>query len=199
MSAVPETRPSLIVRLRDAQDERAWSEFLAIYESLIERLAFKRGLQHADARELVQEVLIAVSKAVENWNPDPARGSFRGWLLRIARNLAINLAKREGRIARGSGDSDLLRLLELQPDPAAEQTAEIDLEFRRQAFTWAAEQIRQSFEESTWTAFWKTCVEQQPVDEVAAELRLTRGAVYVARSRVMARLRKEVSRVLDQE
>ena len=60
MHTTPETRPSLLLRLRNPQDEQAWREFLELYEPLIERLARRRGLQHADARELVQEVLVAV-------------------------------------------------------------------------------------------------------------------------------------------
>lgn len=195
MHTSPETRPSLLLRLRNPQDEQAWREFLELYEPLIERLARRRGLQHADARELVQEVLVAVTGAIDRWDSDKTKGSFRGWLWTITRNLTINLLKREGRHARGTGDSDFLRLMNEQPDPDGENTALFDLEYRRQLFRFAAEQVQDQFGESTWQAFWKTSVEQQPLIDVCGELGMSRGAIYVARSRVMARLRKQIEKL----
>ena len=195
MHTSPETRPSLLLRLRNPQDEQAWREFLEIYEPLIERLARRRGLQHADARELVQEVLVAVSGAIDRWDPDEAKGSFRGWLSTITRNLTINLLKRERRHARGSGDSEFARLMNEQPDPGGEGTALFDLEYRRRLFQFAAEIVQEQFEEATWLAFWKTSVEQQLLVDVCEELSMSRGAIYVARSRVMAKLRKHIEKL----
>lgn len=192
MHPTPETRPSLLLRLRDPQDERAWCEFVEIYEPLIERLARRKGLQHADARELVQDVLVAVSGAIDRFDTDRSVGSFRGWLFRISRNLMINFLKREGRHAAGTGNSDFQRLLEEQPDPACDQTAEFDLEYRRQLFQWASERVKDGFQETTWLAFWRTCVEQRGIEDVGRELGMSRAAVYVARSRVMARLKAAV-------
>ncbi|MFT5328589.1 MAG: RNA polymerase sigma factor (sigma-70 family) [Planctomycetaceae bacterium] len=195
MQTSPETRPSLLLRLRNPQDEQAWREFLEIYEPLIERLSRRRGLQHADARELVQEVLLAVSGAIDRWDPDEAKGSFRGWLSTITRNLTINLLKREGRHTRGTGDSEFARLMNEQPDPVGENTALFDLEYRRRLFQFAAEHVQEQFEEATWQAFWKTSVEQQPLVDVCEELGLSRGAIYVARSRVMAKLRIHIEKL----
>ena len=74
----PNTRPSLLVRIRDPLDERAWSEFLEIYTPLVYQLARRKGLQDADAADLVQEVFRAVAGSIDRWDPDPKRGSFRG-------------------------------------------------------------------------------------------------------------------------
>ena len=106
---VPETRPSLLLRLRDARDQQAWGQFWEIYQPLILRLVRQKGLQDADAREVTQEVLLAVSKAVGAWDANPARGSFRGWLATIARNLVVNFLIRQSRHPRGTGNSDFAR------------------------------------------------------------------------------------------
>src|SRR5579862_8827370 len=106
MHDTPNTRASLLFRLRDARDERAWSEFMAIYAPFVKRLARQRGLQDADADDLSQEVFRTVARAIERQMYDPDRGSFRGWLFRIARNLVANFLIHQERHPRGSGDSD---------------------------------------------------------------------------------------------
>src|SRR4051812_25180979 len=119
MDESPATRRSLIVKLRDPADATAWGEFVAIYEPLVYRLARRKGLQDADARDLCQEVFRAVAGAIERWEPD--RGSFRGWLSRIARNLLVNFLTRRPYRSRGSGATSVQELLEAMPadDPSA--------------------------------------------------------------------------------
>jgi RNA polymerase sigma-70 factor (ECF subfamily) len=188
----PTTRQSLVLRLKNREDQEAWTQFVEIYEPLIYRLATGKGLQDADAQDLCQDVLRAVSSAIERWDPDPAKGSFRGWLFRIARNLLVNFLAGQARQARGSGRTSIHELLQERPaaDPRAE--AEYADEFRRRAFQWAAERVKNEFTNTTWQAFWKTGVENQSIALVATELGLSDGAVYIARSRVLARLRQRV-------
>ena len=83
------TRPSLLVRIRDARDREAWGQFVEIYAPLVYDLARRRGLQDADAADLTQEVLRSVSGAIGRLDYDPARGTFRSWLFTVTRN-AIN-------------------------------------------------------------------------------------------------------------
>jgi RNA polymerase sigma factor (sigma-70 family) len=193
MDEPPLTRHSLIIKLADPTDTTAWREFVTIYEPLIYRLARRKGLQDADARDLCQEVFQAVAGAVERW--DPSRGSFRGWLSRIARNLVINFLTRRRFQFRGSGATSVQELLEAQPavDPSA--TALFDQEFQSQLFHWAAEEVRGRITPKSWQAFWKTAVEGRPAEDVAAELGLSVGSVYVARSRVLARLKRRIDQV----
>jgi RNA polymerase sigma factor (sigma-70 family) len=195
MDETPATRPSLLVRLRNLQDQRSWEEFYVIYHPLVFRMARNQGFQDADASELTQEVFMAVASAIERWDPDPERGSFRGWLFRIARNMMINWVAYQRRHPGGTGDSEIHKFLAGQPDPHEtdeQDSAVFEREYKRQAFTWAVEQIRNEFRENTWQAFWLSSVENLPVVEVAKRLKISAGAVYIARSRVMARLREKI-------
>ena len=195
MAEIPRTRASLLVRIRDRQDQGAWAEFVDIYEPVLYRLARQRGFQDADARELTQEVFVAVASAIDRWEVDPARGRFRTWLFRIARNLSINLLSSRRRHAQGSGDTGVQALLEQQPGRNGDESALFEREYKRELFGRAAVRVRGQFREASWQAFWRTSVEGEEVTEAARALGLSVGAVYIARSRVMARLRDEIQRL----
>src|SRR5262249_36203774 len=126
---------------------------------------------------------------------NPARGSFRGWLFRIARNLAVNALIERGRQPRGTGDTAVGLLLEQQPAPAETGAVQFEAEYRKRMLEWAAERVRAEFSEAAWRAFWATGVEGKPAALVAATLGLSVGSVYNAKSRVMARLRAGIIRV----
>ncbi len=198
MTEPPATRHSLILRLRDQGDVAAWHEFVTLYEPLVLRLAARKGLQDADAQDLCQEVFTAIARALDRWDPDPARGSFRGWLARIARNLLVNFLTRHTREPRGTGATSVQELLDAQPSADPSATTLFEAEYRRRVFRWAADQVRGEFTPSTWEAFWRTAVEGRRPAEVSAELNLSAGAVYIARSRVLARLRQRIEE-LDHE
>ena len=115
MTDSPATRQSLLVRLKDPKDGQAWGEFVAIYAPLIDRLARAKGFQEADAADLAQDVFRAVAGAIDRYDPDPARGSFRGWLFRIARNLMINLLAARRIRPQATGDSDVREIARPRP------------------------------------------------------------------------------------
>ena len=195
MSETPITRPSLLIRLRDPRDERAWEEFVDIYEPLVRGLARRRGLRGADADDLTQEVFRAVASAIGRWDPDPARGSFRGWLFGVARNLTADLLAAGRRQPRGTGETDARQLLEAIPDRPVADPELFEGEYRRRLFDWAAGRVRGEFPEAAWRGFWMSGVEGRPAAEVASALGTTVGTVYYYKSTVMARLRREIERV----
>lgn len=192
MDEAPSTHPSFLIRLRDLADERAWSEFMEIYGPLVYGLARRRGLQDADAEDLAQEVFRAVARAIERYDPAPDRGSFRGWLSRIARNLIVNLLAARRRQPQGTGDSDIQRFLEGQPDPTGEDSVIFETEYRRRLIAWAAERIRGEFSEAAWQAFWQAGVEGHSPKKVAEALGMSLGTVYQYKSRAVVRIRREI-------
>jgi RNA polymerase sigma factor (sigma-70 family) len=192
MSQSPLTQPSLLVRLRDRGDDRAWSEFVEIYTPLIQRLARQKGLQEADAADLVQEVFGAVARWIDRYDPDPSKGTFRGWLSRIARNQILDALAARRRHPQGVGDSSMRRLLDAQPAPSPEDTALFEAEYRRRAFAWAAERVRDEVSEMAWRVFWMAGVEGTHAKAVAEAVGTTVGTVYHYKSQVMARLRRKV-------
>lgn len=195
MPHLPETRASLILRLPSSADAEAWHEFVSIYEPFIYRFARRGGLQDADACELVQNVLVTVARAVARWEPDADRGKFRTWLFRIARNQLIDAAGRMRRQVSARGGTSMLDLLDQQPACDVWSSAEVvRLLHRRELFRWAADRVMGSVKQATWQAFWLTAVLDQSAEEVARSLGLTTGAVYIARSRVLSRLREELKK-----
>lgn len=192
------TRPTLLLRIRDRADADAWSEFVELYTPLLFRYARKRGLQGADAADFAQEVLLTVSNRIDRFDYDPLRGTFRAWLFRVARSRLTDLLRRAGREPAGTGTTGAHRLLAAQADET-EEHRHWDEEYQRCVFEWAVRHERPRVAEKTWQAFWRTAVQNEPVERVARDLKMTPGAVYVARSRVVARLRERVERIGDGE
>src|SRR6202044_2684167 len=132
MQALPLTRASLLIRIQDSADAEAWRQFFELYAPVVYGFARKRGLQDADAADVMQDVLRSVVGAAERLDYDPSRGSFRGWLYTIARNKIFNfLEAGRHRIGRGSGDSSVRAKLEAQPEPEWGLAASWDEEYER--------------------------------------------------------------------
>jgi RNA polymerase sigma-70 factor (ECF subfamily) len=182
------TRPSLLVRLGNPEDRLAWQQFVELYGSLVYGFARRRGLQDADAADLTQEVLLAIAQTAGQWHYDPQRGSFRGWLYGLTRNKIAQFLHHRYSQPLGSGNSTMQKRLAEEPDPEADLEATWEREYQQNLFRLAAAQIQKHFSPTTWRAFWRTAVEGASGATVSAELGISVGAVYVARSRVLARL-----------
>jgi RNA polymerase sigma-70 factor (ECF subfamily) len=167
-----------------------------IYAPLVYDMARRRGLQDADAADLTQDVLRSVSVAIGRLDYDLAKGTFRSWLFTVTRNALNTFFDAQRRVPR-AGDRTVQAWLESQPGPD-EESAVWDREYRERLLAIAAEKVRSSFEEGTWQAFWQTAVLGKPGKDVAAGLGITVGAVYIAKSRIMARIKERVRELLDE-
>jgi RNA polymerase sigma-70 factor (ECF subfamily) len=180
-----------LLKVRDSSNSQAWSEFTTIYVPLLYAYAVKAGLQDCDAADLAQDTLRQVVRYLGSFEYNESRGSFRGWLLTIARNLIRKSWRARANVA--TGGTDHLQLLSAQPSRSEKD--QFELEYRRRLFELASERVVGEFQPATWQAFWKTAVENVPAASVAEQLELSVGAVYIARSRVLSRLRAEVARL----
>ncbi|MCU0719279.1 MAG: sigma-70 family RNA polymerase sigma factor [Pirellula sp.] len=196
MQQWPETNESLILRVKDPSDAASWSDFLSIYRPVVVRMACGQGLQHADAEDLAQQVFLSVAKAIEDWEPDSRQPPFRVWLARITRNAIVNALTRRKPDAPG-GSASVQEMLRELPERNDETTQQLMEESRREAIRWATEEIQCEFTEVTWAMFWLTSIEGESVAEVARRQKKTRGAVYMARFKVMQRLKEKVLEVSE--
>ena len=193
MSLTPTTRASLLLRLRDSQDHEAWLEFVTLYEPVFYRLLRKHGLQDADSRELMQELFLTVSRNIDRFDPAKERGSFRGWLRRVTRNLVINWLKHRQRRVVATGGSAMHQMLKALPENAGPELTEFDYELRRAVFHRASESVRDEVSSKMWQAFWQTSVQGISPCHAGKNLGMSDGAVRVAKCRVMAHLKQRVA------
>lgn len=198
MTESPLTRASLLIRLRDHADTDAWSSFLNDYGPMLYRFIRSRGLQDADAADMVQEVMRSVGLAIDRLDYDKEKGGFRAWLFHITRNrLATFYEKRKRQGPVFDESTSEASLVTRMQDSELDQQWE--LEHQRQLVAQAMDRIQPTVETNTWLAFEMTAIKDVDADEVAAHLGMTKGAVYVARSRVTAKLRKEIERMQADE
>lgn len=195
MTDTPNTRITLIRKIRDRNDAQAWEEFVDLYHPTIISICRRKGLQHADANDIAQEVLARVSSSIEQFTFSGSRATFRGWLYRITRNLTMDYFRKQNR------EPEIADAAETHLIGSSDESKESDafrIEFQRQVFIRVANQVRGQCSHNAWQAFWQVDVEQRSPDEVAAELNITRGALYVSKSRVIAKLRKAAQELLDE-
>jgi RNA polymerase sigma-70 factor (ECF subfamily) len=185
------TPPSLLERLRNPTESNTWHYFVALYTPLLYKWARGRGLQEADAGDLVQDVLVVLLRKLPEFRYDPSK-SFRAWLHTVALNCWRDRERRKASRPIEGGAEGLA--LPVVPD-SAEEFAEA--EYRDYLFRRALELMQADFNPTTWKACWEHVVSGKTAAEVASELGITPGAVYVARSRVLARLRQELLHLID--
>jgi RNA polymerase sigma-70 factor, ECF subfamily len=194
----PDTRHTLMARLKDPHDQASWEAFIAIYEPLILRYALRRGLQHADAADICQRVLWSVARAADSWSVGVEYGSFRAWLAKVTRNAVINLLERDAK-HWGSGDSLSLDRLFQIPDNLDDSMTIWNREHEIQVFQLAAARVKTRFLDDSWTLFWRTTAGAESIETVANDLGKSLGAAYAIRSRIMVAIREAAKAIQAEE
>ena len=120
MTAAPTTRISLLLKLRDENDQVAWERFVTLYAPVVYGFARRKGLADADAADIAQDVLLSVVQQMRKWTYSSERGSFRGWLFTIARNRLKNWRSSTARRMDGIGGDDHNDALQAEADPASD-------------------------------------------------------------------------------
>ena len=195
-SGLAATRRSLVDRLQNWDDRKHWQEFFDTYWKLIFSAARKSGLTEAEAQEVVQETVITVAKKVGQLRYDPARGSFKGWLLHITRwRIADQFRKRqpgESRL-RFSDNTRITATMERLPDGAAvDLDALWEREWQENLLAAAMQRVKKKVEAKQFQIFDCYVRKEWPAQKVATELGVSIGQVYLARHRVTAVLKKEI-------
>jgi RNA polymerase sigma-70 factor (ECF subfamily) len=188
---------SLLQRLR-SQDEAAWTRLVALYGPVVLAWCRRAGLGAEDAEDVHQEVFRAVARTIAEFRCDRPSDTFRGWLWTVThRKIIDHQRQRAGRLQAVGGSTALERLAQVpeESDPSDVDAAERSAE-KVSLYGRALELLRGEFTETTWRAFWAVAVDGQRAADAAAALGLSVGAVYIAKSRVLARLREEFAELM---
>lgn len=195
---VTSTTRSLLVGLKD-HDAESWIRLVKLYTPLVCHWCQKHALKHDDIPDVVQEVFKSVAEHINRFRKESAKDTFRGWLRVITRNKAMDFHRRLGREIQGEGGTEAFNRLEAIPAPkTTENGEEDDNEEQSILQLQALELIREEFREPTWKAFWQVVVDGRTPSDVADEMKMSPGAVRVAKCRVLQRLRLELDDVLDE-
>ena len=184
------TSLTLLDRLRKPGHPDAWDRFVQLYAPMLLRWTELQGFRGADAEDLTQTVLLKLIRLLPSYEQREGQ-SFRGWLFTICRNECRDFRSR--RATRPLPVSD--GLSDVADRPLADDLGEA--EYRRQVVRRALELVRPDFTPATWDAFTRFVLDGRPATDVARELGTTANAVYLARNRVLTRMRTEVSGLLD--
>jgi RNA polymerase sigma-70 factor, ECF subfamily len=183
------TSQSLLERLRRFDDEASWARFTALYTPLLYSWARRLVDQPDDAADLVQDVFAAVVRRLPEFHYDPAK-SFRAWL----RTILLN----RWRTSRRRPSPAPLAADPVQEDPGPALLDEQDeAEYRRYLLRQTLALLQSEFSPTFWKAFEEHVLADRPAEEVAAQLQISPGTVYVAKSRIFKRLRQELAGLLD--
>ena len=190
---IPETRASMLWRIRDPQDQEAWRAFVEVYAPVIDGFARKKGLNNADAADVVQRVLIEVVGSIPKFEYDRARGKFRSWLFTLTRFQLARFFDSQNKAVLGTGDSAMQA--QLQNSPTDDPLEKLwDDQYESQLFQWAAAKVQAEIDVKTWQAFWLAAVEGLPAKQISEEVGISQGAVWIAKSRVIRRLKDAIAR-----
>ena len=192
-----ETSLSLLARIRDDPSQQAWDRIHRLYEPLIRSWLVRYQLQGTDADDVTQEVLIAVSKDIPGFEHNGRTGAFRAWLRGILVNRLREFWRSRSRKVTAGGDSSMQVQIDQLADPKSELSQIWNQEHDQHVLRGLLLVVREEFQATTWKAFEMSTIEGMKAKDVAEKLEISRNAVFVAKSRVLARLRTEAEGIVD--
>ena len=191
------TRQSLLLRAQ-AGDQGAWQDLTDLYRPLIVGWLRHQGVPAGDVDDLVQEILLSVVQNLSGFRHSGRRGAFRAWLRTIAHSRACDFWRARGRQAQASGDSGEAEALRQLEDPDSALNRQWDEEHDQYVLRCLLDVMALEFEASTVQAFRRVALEGASSEQAAQELGLSVGAVYIAKSRVLHRVREHAEGLLDE-
>lgn len=194
MGIAPESRtsPTLLGRLRQQpMDRAAWEQFVDHYGRKIYGWCRRWKLQEADAQDVTQEVLTKLAAKMASFTYDP-NGSFRGWLKTVTYRAWKEFLRQRERACPHSGDDEVFALLQ-NVEAREDLWKKLEEEYDRELLEEAMARVQVRVRPSTWQAFLLHAMDGQPAADVADGLGLSVAAVFMAKSRVQAMIRKEIA------
>lgn len=185
------TSLTLLGRVRDLSDQQAWNEFVQIYTPRIFSWCKQNSLQDQDASDVTQEVLMKLVSAMEKFDYQPSRGSFRGWLKTVTSNAVRDLARRRSSSElTGPGANEWLEKL-TEPDSINELTEQIEAGYQHELLLEAEHRVSLRLKPATWNAY-RHSADGMSASDVANKLGIKVADVYVAKSRALKMLRETI-------
>jgi RNA polymerase sigma-70 factor (ECF subfamily) len=199
----PSTSATLLGRVqRGGNDDDAWGRFVALYRPLVFKWCSDGGRQPSDAEDVCQEVFRAVSGAIGTFEHGRNGGTLRGWLRRITTNAAADWGRRRNKgEPLGAGGSDAHADMLAVPAPSADDTEDeaTTRAEERMLLRQAVMGILTDFQPQTRDIFCRVVVDRETPADVARALGVKDHVVYLAKSRVLKRLREEYADLIDLE
>jgi RNA polymerase sigma-70 factor (ECF subfamily) len=196
------TRASLLERLRSLDDRDSWQEFYDLYGQLVYRFAIQRGLTDAEAKDVMQETFVCMSRRLKEFKYNPAIGSFRSWLLHTTQWRVADQLKKRGpghEAVETDDDSSRAGTLERLADQAFEHQADgWDRDWRHSLFDLAVDRVKKELGARQFQVFDLYVLKEWPVTKVAQTLGVNVGQVYLTKHRVMKMIRREIRDLQNQ-
>jgi len=184
-----QTRSSLLRRVRDLGDAAGWDEFDKLYRPMLVGYALQRGLRAEEAEEIAQQCMTALVPRMPGFN---RVSSFRGWLRGMVAHKVSDYIKQRGRHRR----ADTV-LLSTTPDDGDGPDELWQRQWNQTHLEFCIDSLRTEFAPHTLQAFAMYVLQEQPVKEIAAHLGMTPNQIYVAKNRVMTRIRERFDDVIE--
>ena len=191
------TSLTLLARLQADDGSDAWQRLFDLYHPLLISWLRKYDVQSTDAEDLAQEVLLAVCKSLPGFEHTGRTGAFRSWLRTILVNRLRNFWRTRDRHPRPLEGSSIEQRLAQLEDPASAMSQLWNQQHDRHVLKRLLEIARGEFSSKTWDIFIRVAIRGEKADFVARETGVSLNAVFIAKSRVLSRLRADSAGLVD--